>query len=86
MGHAKELISVDVYGDNVNSIPGEIPRLLNYMNEVLPTEAEGETGPVLVFCRYFALSGSMTKEMKSTQKEQKCGNFKTNTNDNLDIL
>ncbi|MCM1175482.1 MAG: tyrosine-type recombinase/integrase [Blautia sp.] len=40
MGHAKEIISVDVYGDNANIIPDEIPELLQYMDEVLPKEAE----------------------------------------------
>lgn len=36
MGHAKELITMDVYGDNVNIIPEEIPELLAYMDEVMP--------------------------------------------------
>ena len=36
MGHAKELITMDVYGDNVNIIPEEIPQLLSYMDEVMP--------------------------------------------------
>ena len=36
MGHAKELITVDVYGDNKNIIPEEIPELLSYMEEVAP--------------------------------------------------
>lgn len=36
MGHAKELITVDVYGDNSNITPGEIPELQAYMDEVLP--------------------------------------------------
>ena len=40
MGHAKEIISVDVYGDNANIIPDEIPELLQYMDEVLPKETE----------------------------------------------
>lgn len=33
MGHAKELITVDVYGDNRNIIPDEIPELLSYMED-----------------------------------------------------
>lgn len=41
MGHAKEVITVDVYGDKANIIPDEIPGLLEYMDEVLPKEAEG---------------------------------------------
>jgi integrase len=28
MGHAKELITMDVYADNANIIPEEIPELL----------------------------------------------------------
>ena len=41
MGHAKELITMDVYGDNANIIPEEIPELLSYMEEVMP-EKNGE--------------------------------------------
>lgn len=36
MGHAKELITMDRYGDNQNIIPEEIPELLAYMDEVMP--------------------------------------------------
>lgn len=36
MGHAKEIITMDVYGDNANIIPEEIPELLAYMDEVMP--------------------------------------------------
>ena len=36
MGHAKELVTVDVYGDNQNIIPEEIPELLSYMKDVMP--------------------------------------------------
>ena len=43
MGHAKELITMDVYGDNVHIIPGEIPELLEYMEEVMP-EKTGDDG------------------------------------------
>lgn len=39
MGHAKELITMDVYGDNANIIPEEIPELLSYMKEVMPEKA-----------------------------------------------
>lgn len=38
MGHANQIISIDVYGDNKNIIPDEIPELLAYMDEVLPKE------------------------------------------------
>ena len=40
MGHAKELITMDVYGDNANIIPEEIPELLAYMDEVMPNKSE----------------------------------------------
>ncbi len=36
MGHAKELITVDVYGDKRNIIPEEIPELVSYMADVMP--------------------------------------------------
>lgn len=39
MGHAKELITMDVYGDNANIISEEIPELLSYMEEVMPDKA-----------------------------------------------
>lgn len=47
MGHAKEIISVDVYGDNANIIPDEIPELVEFMDEVLPKETEGEDDKLL---------------------------------------
>ena len=43
MGHAKELITMDVYGDNVNIIPEEIPELLSYMEEVMPKRANTDS-------------------------------------------
>ena len=39
MGHAKEIITMDVYGDNANIIPEDVPELLSYMEEVMPTES-----------------------------------------------
>jgi len=42
MGHAKELIAMDVYGDNANIIPEEIPELLSYMNEAMPDKSRGD--------------------------------------------
>ena len=39
MGHAKELITMDVYGDNANIIPEDIPELLSYMDEVMPDKS-----------------------------------------------
>ena len=41
MGHAKELITVDVYGDNQNIIPEEIPELVSYMKDVMPKKKKG---------------------------------------------
>ncbi len=32
---------MDVYGDNANIIPEEIPELLSYMEEVMPKESDG---------------------------------------------
>ena len=40
MGHVKELITGDVYGDNANIIPEEIPELLSYMDEVMPRKED----------------------------------------------
>lgn len=42
MGHAKEIITMDVYGDNVNIIPKDIPELRSYMEEVLPEREEAD--------------------------------------------
>lgn len=42
MGHAKELITVDVYGDNQNIIPEEIPELVSYTNDVMPKKRSGQ--------------------------------------------
>ena len=42
MGHAKELITVDVYGDDQNIIPEEIPELVSYMNDVMPKKRSGQ--------------------------------------------
>lgn len=36
MGHAKEIITMDVYGDNAIIIPEEIPELQSYMEKVMP--------------------------------------------------
>lgn len=47
MGHSKEIISVDVYGDNANIIPDEIPELVEFMDEVLPKETEGKDDKLL---------------------------------------
>ena len=48
MGHARELITMDVYGDNGNIIAKEIPpELLSYMEEVLPEKKKDNTENVL---------------------------------------
>ena len=47
MGHAKEFITMDVYGDNANIIPEEIPELLSYMDEVMPKKADNGGRDVL---------------------------------------
>ena len=48
MGHARELITMDVYGDNENIIAEEIPpELLSYMEEVLPEKKKDNTENVL---------------------------------------
>ena len=36
MGHAKEIITIDTYGDNKNIIADGIPEIEAYMEEVLP--------------------------------------------------
>lgn len=35
MGHAKELVTVDIYGDKRNIVPEEIPELISYMADVM---------------------------------------------------
>lgn len=48
MGHARELITMDVYGDNGNIIAEEIqPELLSYMEKVLPEKKKDNTENVL---------------------------------------
>jgi len=42
MGHSKELITMDVYGDNRNIIAGEIPELEDYIDEVIPKSGQEE--------------------------------------------
>ena len=46
--HARELITMDVYGDNGNIIAEEIPpELFSYMEEVLPEKKKDNTENVL---------------------------------------
>ncbi len=43
MGHAKELITIDVYGDNKGIIADSVPEIETYMKEVLPNMEEMES-------------------------------------------
>ncbi|MCC8127850.1 MAG: tyrosine-type recombinase/integrase [Clostridiales bacterium] len=48
MGHAKELITMDVYGDNANIIPDDIPELDAYIKDVMPKKvSETEAGDTI---------------------------------------
>jgi integrase len=40
MGHAKEIITTDVYADNQNLIADGVPEIEDFMKEVLPNEQE----------------------------------------------
>lgn len=40
MGHAKEIITLDVYADNKNIIADGVPEIEEYMREVLPNFGE----------------------------------------------
>ena len=42
MGHAKELITMDVYADNKGIIADGVPEMEEYMREVLPNLEEAE--------------------------------------------
>ena len=42
MGHAKELITIDVYADNKGIIAEGVPEIEEYMKEVLPNQEEIE--------------------------------------------
>ena len=42
MGHAKELITMDVYADNRGIIADGVPEIEEYMKEVLPNPEETE--------------------------------------------
>ena len=62
MGHAKELITLGVYGDNSNIIPKEVPELLSYMEEVMPEkngekDLENETRDTLIDIEGFLAQG-----------------------------
>ena len=43
MGHAKELITMDVYADNKGIIADGVPEIEEYMKEVLPNLREIES-------------------------------------------
>ncbi len=40
MGHAKEIITMDVYGDNQQIIEDCVPEIQGFLDEVLPTEED----------------------------------------------
>jgi hypothetical protein len=40
MGHAKEIITIDVYGDNKEMTAESIPELETFMEEVMPKQEE----------------------------------------------
>jgi len=42
MGHAKEIITMDVYGDNKGIIEDCVPEIADFMDEVMPEEDVGE--------------------------------------------
>lgn len=42
MGHAKEIITMDVYADNRGIIADGVPEIEDYMKEVLPNPEETE--------------------------------------------
>ena len=42
MGHAKELITMDVYGDNRGIIADCVDEIQPFINEVMPTQEVGE--------------------------------------------
>ena len=39
MGHSKEIITMDVYGDNKGIISDCVPEIQSYIDDVLPTES-----------------------------------------------
>lgn len=43
MGHAKEIVTIDVYGDNQGIIAEGVPEITEYMEEVLPTISEEDS-------------------------------------------
>ena len=42
MGHAKEIITMDVYGDNKNIIRDGVPEIEDFIEDVLPKQEEQE--------------------------------------------
>ena len=42
MGHSKEIVSINVYGDNRNIIADGVPEIEAYIVEVLPNEDDKE--------------------------------------------
>ena len=44
MGHAKELVTMDVYGDNQQIIEDVMPEIQDYLQGLLPKEEEEQSG------------------------------------------
>jgi len=42
MGHAKEIITIDVYGDKKGIIADGVPEISDFMDEVLPKQEHQE--------------------------------------------
>ena len=62
---------MDVYGDNANIIPEEIPELLSYMNEVMPQKS-GSSGEDRMLDTVIDTAGLLT-EKKGTGEEKNDG-------------
>ena len=72
MGHAKEIITMDVYGDNQNIIDEEIPELSAYMDEVLPKDEklESEIGDESDMCDNTEVYVPMAERYRGKQKTE----------------
>lgn len=68
MGHARELITMDVYGDNANIIPEEIPELLSYMDEVMPKKFTDDNAESDMLNTVIDIDGFLPKREASGNK------------------
>ena len=61
MGHSKEIITMDVYGDNKSIIVDGVPEIEEFMQEVLPdmqadvVNDQTDVIPEFVLCRFVQL-------------------------------